>query len=290
VSGRRVLVTGAGGFIGRHVLEPLRARGFEVVAPRRAEIDLLAPDGPRRAIERARPTHLLHLAWYAGHGRFWTSEENVRWVEASLALLRAFAAAGGRRAVVAGTCAEYDWTAGEELLHEARSPLRPATLYGAAKHALHTVAAAWGEQNGVALAWGRIFFLHGPGEAPGRLVASVARALAAGEPAQTASGTQVLDVLHVSDVAAAFAALVDADVTGPVNVASGEGRSVRTIVEALGAAAGRPDLLRIGARPDRPGDPPRLLGDATRLREEVGWQPALGFEEGLAATLRWWRP
>jgi nucleoside-diphosphate-sugar epimerase len=286
---KRVLVTGGGGFVGSHVLAPLRERGFEVFAPRSAEIDLLTPDGAQRAVELARPTHLLHLAWYAEHGHFWASEENLRWVEASLRLLRAFAAAGGQRAVMAGTCAEYAWTADGDRLHEARSPLCPATLYGAAKHALHVVAAPWAGQAGVSLAWGRIFFLHGPGEAPGRLVASVARALAAGQPAETSSGTQEIDLLHVADVGAAFTALLDAQTTGPVNVASGAGCSIREVVEALAAIAGRPDLLRVGARPDRPGEPPRLVGDATRLREEVGWRPAQSLEEGLAATLAWWR-
>lgn len=285
---KRVLVTGGGGFVGSHVLAPLRERGFEVFAPRSAEIDLLTPDGAQRAVELARPTHLLHLAWYAEHGHFWASEENLRWVEASLRLLRAFAAAGGQRVVVAGTCAEYAWDL-EGDLREDVTALLPATLYGAAKHALRTVAAPWAGQAGVSLAWGRIFFLHGPGEAPGRLVASVARALAAGQPAETSSGTREIDLLHAADVGAAFAALLDAQTTGPVNVASGAGCSIREVVEALAAIAGRPDLLRVGARPDPPGEPPRLVGDVTRLREEIGWRPALSLEEGLAATLEWWR-
>ncbi len=67
----------------------------------------------------------------------------------------------------------------------------------------------------IELAWGRVFFLYGPGEAPGRLVASVARALLAGERAATGDGTQIRDFLHVDDVAGAFAALLDSDVTGP---------------------------------------------------------------------------
>lgn len=283
---RRVLLTGGGGFIGRHVVGPLRSRGFEVVAPRSAEIDLLSRGGPARAMARAKPTHLLHLAWYAEHGRFWTAHENLRWVDGTLRLLEAFAAAGGARAVVAGTCAEYAWCV-EDDLREDTTPLRPATLYGAAKHATHTAGAALCAQEGVELAWGRVFFLHGPGEHPQRLVPSVAGALAAGRPAETSSGTQILDILHVSDVAGAFAALLGSDVVGAVNVASGEGHSIRAIVEALAETAGRPDLLRLGALPDRPGDPARLVGDATRLRGEVGWRPTLGFEEGLAATLRW---
>ena len=117
------------------------------------------------------PEVLVHLAWYVEPGRYWTAPENIRWLEASLALLRAFAGAGGRRAVVAGTSAEYDWHAVGGRCHEQRTPLRPATLYGAAKHALHTAAAPYAEQAGFELAWGRIFFVYGPGE-PRRAVSS----------------------------------------------------------------------------------------------------------------------
>ena len=89
-----------------------------------------------------------------------------------------------------------------ERCHEQRTPLRPATLYGAAKHALHTVAARYAEQAGFELAWGRIFFVYGPGEPDGRLVPSVGRALLAGEPVPTTRGDQVRDFMHVEDVAA----------------------------------------------------------------------------------------
>jgi nucleoside-diphosphate-sugar epimerase len=95
--------------------------------------------------------------------------------------------------------------------------------------------------------------------------------------------------LHVDDVAGAFAALVDGAVTGPVNVASGEGVAVRRIAELLAQAAGRPDLLDVGAVPSRPDDPPQIVGDAGRLREEVGWRPGFSLEEGLTQTVAWWR-
>lgn len=285
---RRVLVTGAGGFIGRHALEPLAARGFEVITPGRAEVDLLAPDGPACAVALAQPTHLLHLAWYAEHGRFWRAPENLRWIDATLRLLEAFAAAGGQRAVCAGTCAEYAWD-GDGDLEESTSPLRPATLYGAAKHAAHTAGAALCEQEGIALAWGRVFFLYGPGEHPRRLVASVARNLLAGLEAPTSHGRQERDFLHVADAGEALAALVDAEVTGAVNVASGEPATVRGVVEEVARAAQAEDLLRVGALPVREDDPPRLVTRAARLRDETGWRPRWRLDDGVADAVAWWR-
>lgn len=292
----RVLVTGGSGFIGRQALPALLARGHEVHAVSRAgagdervvwhAADLLHPGAAERVVAEARPARLLHLAWYAEHGRYWTSPENVRWVEASLALLRAFAAAGGERAVMAGTSAEYDWAHG--FCSEGVTPLRPATLYGAAKDGLRRVAAAAAEQAGVALLWGRVFFLYGPHEHPERLVASVARALLAGRPAPVTSGAQRRDFMHVADVGGAFAALVDSGVTGAVNVASGEPVAIRNVVEELAALAGRPDLPRFGELPDRPGDPPLIMGDVRRLRDEIGFVPGHSLRSGLAATLEWW--
>jgi nucleoside-diphosphate-sugar epimerase len=295
----RVLVTGATGFIGRHALQPLLDAGHEVHAISTRKPPAGAPaavswhradllDEPGATVAAIAPERLLHLAWYAEHGRFWTSTENLRWVEASLGLLRAFAAAGGERAVLAGTCAEYDWDAGDGTFAE-DVVLSPATLYGAAKHGLHEVARAFAGQAGFELAWGRVFFLYGPGEDPRRLVGAVASALARGERAATGAGTQTRDFLHVADVGAAFAALVDAQVDGAVNVASGEGRLLRDVVSALGELSGAPDLLDVGALPPRPGDPERLVADVSRLRDEVGFRPRIPLEQGLADTLEWWR-
>jgi nucleoside-diphosphate-sugar epimerase len=299
----RVLLTGAAGFIGRHAIASLHDLGFDVHAVSRKApslnegavkdvtwhtADLLDPLDSRELIERVRPSHLLHLAWYAEHGRFWTSTENVRWVEASLGLLRAFGACGGRRAVVAGTCAEYDWSSAGHCI-EGATRLAPSTLYGACKHALNVIAQPWSEAVGVDFAWGRIFFLYGPWEDPARLVPSVTRALLSGQPALCSHGRQLRDFLHSSDVADAFVALLNSNVCGSVNIGSGEPMSIGELVKRVAAATGRLDLLRLGALAAREGEPQELVADVGRLRDEVGWAPSLSVAEGIERTVEWWR-
>jgi nucleoside-diphosphate-sugar epimerase len=296
---KRVLVTGATGFIGRHLLAPLVERGFDVHAvTHRAPLsvasgctwhvsDLLDTTQIAPLMQAVQPTHLLHLAWYAVPGRYWTALENFAWVQASLEVLRRFHEAGGVRVVMAGTCAEYDWTYG--YCSEHTTPTRPHTIYGTCKLALHNMLAAYARETHLSSAWGRIFFLYGPDEHPSRLVASVARSLLRGEVARCSHGNQLRDYLHVHDVADAFAALLDSGVAGAVNIASGQPVAVKDVIYRIGAILGRRDLIRLGAVPAGPDDPHLLCADVQRLSDDVGWSPQFDLDSGLARTIMWWK-
>jgi nucleoside-diphosphate-sugar epimerase len=295
VNQRRVLVTGASGFIGRHTLAPLTERGFQVHAvarrPLRSEegiwhtADLLERDAAEQLLEEIRPTHLLHLAWYAEHGKFWDAHENLDWVAASLRLLRAFHASGGRRAVIAGSCAEYDWSGD---CCDRQTALAPATLYGISKNALRQIFEAYSRSFDLSHAWGRIFFTYGPGEPPTRIIASVARALVSRQRVQCTAGTQVRDFLYVADVADAFAALTDSAVVGAFDIGSGRARALRDLLLRLQELAGRRDLIRFGDLPQRD-EPARIVADARRLREDLGWRPTHSLDASLNQTLAWWQ-
>lgn len=295
---KRVLLTGSSGFIGRCTPVLLAPLGYEIHAVGRHGrpgtwpgvsyhvADLLDGGETEAVLSRVQPTHLLHFAWYTVPGRYWTAPENLRWTEASLRLLRAFEAHGGRRVVMAGTCAEYDWRYG--YCSERLTPVIPSSLYGTCKHALQQVVSAHCAEVGLSSAWGRIFFVYGPYEHPSRLVPSVIRALRQGVPARCTAGTQLRDFLHVRDVAAAFVALLDSTIEGPVNIGSGQPVEIRRLIYAIADTLGRRDLVELGALALPASDPPAVIADVARLHDELGWSPEYDLDSGITDTITWW--
>jgi len=203
-----------------------------------------------------------------------------------MALGRAFCAAGGRRIVCAGTCAEYDWSV--DVCHEGVTPLTPTTAYGRAKLQLFRAMADLCAHHDVAFSWGRIFHLYGPNEHPARLIPSVIRSLLGGAEARTTAGEQVRGFLHVADAANAFAHLVASDAVGAFNVGSGQPLTIADVVWTIADLLKARDRVRLGALPYAANDPPRLIADNTRLRG-LGWRPETALVDGLTATIDWWR-
>jgi nucleoside-diphosphate-sugar epimerase len=279
---KKVLLTGSSGFIGRHAIPLLQKGGYDVHAvyyPEPIDLDdgepvtwhkcdLLDAGQQQDLIEEVRPTHLLHFAWYTAHGKYWTSEENLRWLEASTGLFRRFAEGGGKRAVSAGTCAEYDWDYG--YCSEDVTPTRPKTLYGS-------------------FAWGRIFFLYGPYEVDTRLVPIVITSLLKDQEAKCTHGNQFRDFMHVQDVASAFVSLLESSVEGSVNIASGVPVALKTVLRNIASILNKPELVKLGAIPVDEKDPPLITADVRRLNNAVGWKPSIDLEAGLRSTIEWWR-
>ncbi len=294
----KALLTGASGFLGRHCLTALLSCGHTPIAvsrtrPRDApdiewlERDLLVAGEPRRLAREARADVALHLAWTAQPGYFWTDQANNAWIAASIELARETFEAGARRFCGVGTCFEYEWPENSDC-HEATTPLGGHTLYDRAKSACFRAIAEIAGHDGPSLSWARLFYLYGPGEHPDRLVASVARALVAGKPANCSHGYALRDYMDARDAGAALAALATSDVSGAVNIASGERTKIADLASELGRLAGRPDLVRLGTLPDRPDDPPRITADIRRMTEEVGFRPRR-LRQGLADVLDYWR-
>ena len=293
----RVLVTGASGFVGRWSLEPLLARAAEVhtvqrhVPPGAAgvvahAVDLHDGEAVASLLRRVRPTHLLHFAWIATPGIYLTSLDNPVWLRSSLQLVESFVANGGTRVVVAGSVAEYDWSAG--VCSERTTPCRPATLYAACKHAQYEVLERWSAQVGFSFAEGRLFWTYGPEESPQRLVPGMIQASLSHTPFHLRYPAQVRDYLHVADAGAAFSALLASEVEGAVNIGAGEGVALSRLGEIVGEATGEGLLIQLDEASDS--DPaPIVLAEAARLTREVGFTLRYRLQQGIRDTVAWWK-
>ncbi|MDB5894676.1 MAG: NAD-dependent epimerase [Rhodoferax sp.] len=289
----KVLVTGASGYLGRHVLQRLRLRGATVaVLGRRLpqgfedlellQADLLETRHFTPLLQRTGATHLLHLAWYAEYGQYWASPLNLRWVDATLRLLQAFGETGGKHAFAAGTCAEYDWSYG--YLREDHTPMQPQGLYGTAKDATRRLATALCAAQGVSLAWGHVFYPFGPGEAPKRMLPSLIEVFRGRAPAFGVNTSAFRGMLPVADAAEAFVHLLTQNCNGRFNICSGQPASIEEVVRTLARLCDADPRPVLALASSRAGDPPMLVGDNTRLLA-TGWRPTQTLAQGLAAQV-----
>jgi dTDP-6-deoxy-L-talose 4-dehydrogenase (NAD+) len=202
---------------------------------------------------------VIHVAWYAEPGQYLQSPKNLDCLAGTLRLAQAAGQARVRRLVGIGTCFEYDLSVGYLSV---TTPLRPSTPYAAAKAAAFLALSQYLPQQGVEFAWCRLFYLHGEGEDERRLVPYLRAKLEAGEPAELSSGSQIRDYLDVREAGRLIVQHALGAGQGPVNICSGTPVTVREMemAERIADEYGRRDLLRFGARPDNPVDPPCIVG------------------------------
>jgi dTDP-6-deoxy-L-talose 4-dehydrogenase (NAD+) len=297
-----VLVTGAAGFVGSHVVRQLIESNQEVAAlvrpgsPRHrldgvenrvqiVEADLEQPDAIASQLARLKPQTCIHAAWFAEPGAYLHSQRNLDSLRSSLSLLEALAGAGCQHVVGVGTCFEY--AMGPHKLTE-DSPTRPFTLYAAAKLAFSLVASQRAPQLGMGMAWARLFYIYGPFEDERRFIPAAINTLSAGREFSTAAGNLVRDYMHVEDVASGLCAISSHRLPGAFNVCSGDPSTIAALVQTVGELVGRPELIRPGALPPRKGDPPYVCGDNQRLSSEAHWSQRYTISSGLAQTIAWW--
>jgi nucleoside-diphosphate-sugar epimerase len=283
----RVLITGASGFIGRHVLRELQHRGIDTIVVGRTcpdgadcfhHVDLLAENDWKKIFSENEITHFIHLAWYVEHSKFWTSPENWRWVDATTKMVEAFCVYGGKKIIFSGTCAEYDWSSG--YCREAATPLEPSTTYGVAKDVTRRIAEKICFEYGVSCVWGRIFYPFGIGERPERLIPSLIDVFQGRREAFEIKAKAYRDLLHVSDVASAMVTLLGQDFSGAYNICSGSPVALEDVVVELAKILNaNPDCMLDLQEKDLP-TVDLLIGCNRRLLA-TGWHPAVDLQQGL---------
>lgn len=271
-----VAVTGAAGFVGRHVAAQLETRGNAPTLIYRPDTPI--PDGlpgdrvvlmdiadpPADAYDRlGRPEMLIHLAW-GGLPNYSSSHHLEQELPAHRSFLQGLVIAGLGGLTVAGTCLEYGMQSG--ALRE-EMPAAPVTAYGRAKDALRTELERLRRSRPFNLTWARLFYLHGEGQAPGSLLPQLEGAIARGDAAfDMSGGEQLRDYLPVDEAAGYLVDLaLNGRDNGVVNVCSGQPISVLELVEGVVAKHGSSIELNLGHYPYPDYEPMAFWGDRSKL-------------------------
>ncbi|MBK5355253.1 NAD(P)-dependent oxidoreductase [Pseudomonas sp. TH41] len=279
----KVLVTGATGFVGRHLVEALLACGCEVRAvARNAEtaanlpwinaVEFVAADIHAVDLDIAALTDgidaLAHLAWpgLPNYQALFHFEHNLM---ADYRFIKNAVEAGVSQVLVTGTCFEYGLQSGP--LSEQTEP-QPSNPYGLAKNTLRLFLENLQRVQPFTLQWARLFYLHGAGQNPNSLLASLDRAIDAGdERFNMSAGEQLRDYLAINTAAGYLAAILQQrDFDGVINCASGKPMSVRALVEQRLRERGASIHLNLGHYPYPTHEPMAFWGVTDRLQQLLG--------------------
>jgi len=295
----RALVTGAGGFVGVHLVRHLEEQGDDVIQLERNidGIDIADADALTDAVVAAKPEAVYHLAGAADVGGSWTAPRETFIANAlgTLNVLEASREAGAERVLAVTSADVYGRVTEDELPLDETQPLRPVSPYAASKVAADALAQqAWlGHKLPVVRV--RAFNHLGPGQSDRFVAPSLAARIArnerdGGDDVPIGNMTPLRDVTDVRDVVRAYRLLVDAGEPGAVyNVCRGAAVSVEQIARALLGMAARPMRLVSDPALQRPVDIPVLVGDNGELRRTTGWEPTIPLEQTLADVLADWR-
>lgn len=301
----RVLVTGAGGFVGRWVVEELAGAGHEVIkgamhpsgSDRTEVFDIRDLESIRGVVDRIKPEGVIHLAGQASPAKSWTDPLETFDVNAmgTAYLMEALKPSPSTRVVIAGSSHEYGLSSSEAPVRE-DSPLDPKSPYGVSKAAAEMVACTYQTGFGLHAVCARSFNHTGPGQSPEYAVGSFCSQIVSIErglqPPQMQVGSlePVRDFLDVRDVATAYRLLMEQGAPGEAyNVCRGEGTRIGDLLKKLLDLAGLTAVEIIESPEGSADDPAALVGDNSKLKQALGWSPRISIDQSLTDTLGWYR-
>lgn len=297
------LVTGATGFIGSNLVHRLSRDGasvFCLASSSRGQIDRIPslpgvvpipfpPTGGdlSRLIAEAKPEIVVNLAAGGVDPR---SRDVERMVHDNVgilaALINGLSRATPKLILHTGSWSEYAPKTTGTIDED--QPIRPSSLYGAAKAAASIYGKAAAREAEIPFVTLRLFNVYGSGERPERLIPYLITRLSNGDSAELTQGDQIRDLTHVDDVVAAILAAGEADLEPftDYNVCSGQPIRIRDVAEIVADALGVSEsLLKFGAMPMRPDEPSRVVGDNSRFQSATNWRPTISVPEGIRLML-----
>lgn len=306
----RILITGAGGFVGGHLVRLLLENEHEVcslgcgspaeLAPgSHIEADILDKSAVAEAMEKLQPEAVIHLAALSNVPRCWQMPEQAIQVNVCgmLHVLEAFAKVRpGGTFLSIGSSDAYGLAAkvGRPLLET--DMCQPQNPYAISKLCAEQLALKMGERYGVRVIHTRSFNHFGPGQALGFVVSDFASQIAEIETGKKEPVLSVGDLsaardfTYVTDVVAAYAVLAEGNAPGGVyNICSGKALTIQSVLDGLLELANVQVEVKKDPARLRPSEVPFFVGDSSKLRQAVAWVPRVPFAEGLEKTLEYWR-
>jgi nucleoside-diphosphate-sugar epimerase len=304
----RVLVTGASGFIGSHVIRRLVADGAEVhgltstvsaVYPVRLvdlreqikmhEGNLIDRSAMDAVVDKARPEYVLHLGAFTHVGKSWQRvDECVQAnVQGTVNLLQALARHDCRRFVYTGTSEIYGDI---EVPFREDAKVNPVSPYSVSKYAGERFCRMFHQSYGWPVVMLRPFNAYGPAQTPDRIIPEIIVRALRGQELKMTQGFQTREFNYVEDIAEGFVLAATApDVEGEVlNVGCGEEVSMRDLAKTVLDLMGNPIEAQFGALPERPTEIHRMFSDSTKARAALRWTPRHSLAEGLQKTIAWY--
>jgi nucleoside-diphosphate-sugar epimerase len=292
---KRLLVTGAGGLLGQTLIKKLSHDKYDIFAlttdkkrfqPQcgvtAIECNLLSESSRRTVIDKVRPEILIHFAWDLSKG-YLQSKTNYEWLTVSLDLLRVFSEFDGKRFVFAGSSSEYDAYSGTFSENDGSAQ----TSYGICKRAFTDIAMTFGDKYDVEVAIPRYFTVYGGYEKRCyRAIPMAINSFMRGESVTCNSPDTVRDCIYVEDAINATINLLESNITGAINIASGIPKTMREIFTEIATEMNAIHLLNFAKEPLQVDT---LIADIGRMKNELGYTCKTDFSSGLKKTIDWWR-
>jgi len=293
-----IIVTGGSGFIGRHCLEELVNKNYEVHVLGRSSIasitrvnwhsvDLFDLSKVSDLMGLIKPNYLMHLAWEVEPGLNLNSDNNEKWYNLSKEIIKIFYQNQGERVLVSGSGFEYDLY--QKRLNENDTPLIPNNEYGKNKKKLFSFIQNYANEHNSSYVWARIFFAYGPGQKSQSLLPYVISRIIENNKVETTDGNQQYDYIYIKDVATALVLLLECNYNGAVNVSTGNVIKLKDMVLRIAKYFNKENLLLFGAINRPVGTPDYILGENNLLKKLTCWEQKYDADKGIMELINYFK-